>query len=67
MDFKELATTLRTAADELERLSDALATLQGSTAGKKSKGKGKRTLSAKARKAIGDAQRKRWAKVRKAE
>lgn len=57
---------------EIARLQQARAVLAGSskrTAGKKSAAaitpnKPRRKLSAKARKAIADAQHKRWAKVR---
>jgi hypothetical protein len=58
--------------EEIARLQQARAILAGSSkppAGKKSSAavthdKPRRKLSAKARKAIADAQRKRWAKVK---
>jgi hypothetical protein len=58
--------------DEISRLQQVKALLQGSSNGHVSSNgsaapKGKRILSAEARKKIAAAQRKRWAKVRKAQ
>jgi hypothetical protein len=59
---------------EISRLQQVKALLQGSSNGHSSSNgssapnvKGKRILSAEARKKIAAAQRKRWAKVRKAQ
>jgi len=58
--------------DEIARLEQVKALLQGTANGKASlngstpKVKGKRVLSVEARKKIAAAQRKRWAKARKA-
>lgn len=53
---KERAAHVR----EIAKLDAALAALNGTGAGQ-----AKRTMSAAARKRIGDAQRKRWAKLRR--
>jgi hypothetical protein len=58
--------------EEISRLQQVKALLQGSSNGQVSSNgsfapKGKRILSAEARKKIAAAQRKRWAKVRKAQ
>jgi hypothetical protein len=52
---QQLRAARREATREVEQIDAALAALNGA-------GHAKRTLSAAARKRIGDAQRKRWAK-----
>jgi len=50
---------------ERAKLDQAIAALSGVVGGKgRKRRRGKRTLSAAARKRIGDAQRARWAKAR---
>jgi len=53
---------------EISRLQNVVALLRGGSAGSaaKASGKGKRTMSAAARKRISDAQKARWAKQKKA-
>jgi hypothetical protein len=51
--------------DEIARLREAHALLSGSPATAGSPAKKRRTLSPKARQAIADAQRRRWAKARR--
>jgi hypothetical protein len=63
MDTQHLLEEVR---KEISRLQKVEALLEGSSSPRKGKGKGKRKLSAAARKKIGDAQRARWAKVKKA-
>jgi hypothetical protein len=50
--------------EEIARLHQARALLAGNTATVGKPAKGRRTLSPKARRAIAEAQRKRWAKAR---
>lgn len=67
MEIKTLVVMLRNAADELERIEEAVATLQG-LEGSRRKGKGKGTrkpMSVEARAKIAAAQKKRWAKAKK--
>jgi hypothetical protein len=65
IDFPPIDTTklLKEVRKDIARL-EKIARLLGSSSSK-GKGKGKRKLSAEARKAIGDAQRKRWAAKKK--
>ena len=51
---------------EITRLQQVVALLEGSSP-RRGRGKGKRNLTPEARKAIGDAQRKRWAAKKKKE
>jgi hypothetical protein len=68
MNTQALLEEVRKEITRLQKVADLLEGEDStSTSGRKGKGKGKRTLSAKARKAIGDAQRKRWAKVHAAD
>lgn len=57
---KQLETERRAAEKELDRITSALRALKGIA-----KTGGTRVLSKEARKRIGDAQRKRWAKTRR--
>jgi hypothetical protein len=61
MDTSSLLAEVRS---EITRLQKVVDLLEGSSP-RKGRGKGKRKLSPEARKAIGDAQRARWAKKRK--
>ncbi len=70
MNTKEILEHIQ---EEISRLQRVKALLQGSNVGSRSASThssapktGKRILSPQARKKIADAQRKRWAKVRKA-
>jgi hypothetical protein len=56
--IKQLRAARRVASRQVEQIDAALAALNGA-------GNRKRTLSAAARKRIGDAQRKRWAKAKR--
>jgi hypothetical protein len=62
--LKQLHSARDMAAKELSRLEATIKAFGGSVSSGIAS-VGKRKLSAKARKAIGDAQRKRWAKARK--
>ena len=73
MNTKEILDHIN---DEIERLQQVRDLLQGAGSGKGAagsangtgtRGKGKRVLSPEARKKIAAAQRKRWAKARKAQ
>lgn len=67
MNLKTLVANLRRDANELEELDNLLRGIGGASTSNVtsiSSGKGKRTLSAKARAAISRAQKARWAKVR---
>jgi hypothetical protein len=56
---------LKEVEKEIQRLQQVAKLLSGDSATASRRGKGKRKLSAAARKKIGDAQRARWAKVKK--
>ena len=61
----DLGAVLEQLKQERAKLDQAIAALSGVVGGKdRKRRRGKRTLSAAARKRIGDAQRARWAKVR---
>lgn len=66
MDFRQVVDSLKqersVASSTLQRLDQAIAVLEGSTATEVKKPK--RFLSAAARKRISNAQRKRWARAR---
>jgi hypothetical protein len=61
MDTGKLLEAVKIEITSLQKVVDLL---EGSSP-RKGRGKGKRKLSPEARKAIGDAQRARWAKKRK--
>ena len=61
MTTEELLQELKTKLERLQKLEEAFAGTSGSTGSKKKR----KSMSAEARKAIGDAQRRRHAEARK--
>ncbi len=66
MDTQKILTQLRSERERIDKAIQALESLNGASAGRGStRGRGRRRLSAEARRRISLAQKKRWAAQKK--